>query len=452
MRREPPDSLQRYDPFLDLPHPGEVEAAEEISKVMLKIGATTYADEGHAIRTVHAKSHGLLKAEMQIPSDLPPRLAQGLFARPGRHEAIMRFSTIPGDILDDGVSTPRGVAIKILNVDGPRLQGSEGATTQDFIFVDGPRFAASSARSFLKSLKLVAATTDKAEGAKKALSAVMRRIEGLIEAAGGESDAIKALGGQPAVHILGETFWSQLPIRFGDYVAKLQLAPDAPTLNILTDTKLRLAHRPNALRDAIVDHFREHCGGWELRAQLCTSITDMPIDDPKQQWDEAVSPYLPVAKLIALPQLAWSLARSIAIDDEMGFSPWRGIEAHRPLGALMRIRKIAYARSSSSGAKETRAQLRSRRRSLQFRTRSSEDSTRVRSNGKSPLAMPSSVIRRFNYDGPRKELKILFTTGRRYIYHEVPADLAGDMRSAISKGAFFNAHIRDHFRFTRIER
>jgi KTSC domain len=65
--------------------------------------------------------------------------------------------------------------------------------------------------------------------------------------------------------------------------------------------------------------------------------------------------------------------------------------------------------------------------------------------------MPSSVIRHFNYDPRRNELTVLFITGRRYTYHGVPADLAEEMQSAFSKGEFFNARIRDHFRFTRLE-
>src|SRR5258708_6928935 len=41
----------------------------------------------------------------------------------------MRFSTIPGDILDDSVSTPRGLAIKVIGVEGERLEGSEARST-----------------------------------------------------------------------------------------------------------------------------------------------------------------------------------------------------------------------------------------------------------------------------------------------------------------------------------
>ncbi|WP_340313161.1 KTSC domain-containing protein [Rhizorhabdus argentea] len=63
--------------------------------------------------------------------------------------------------------------------------------------------------------------------------------------------------------------------------------------------------------------------------------------------------------------------------------------------------------------------------------------------------MPSSVIRRFDYDEASRRLDVLFVTGRRYSYHDVPAKLVEAMHTAPSKGRFFNARIRDHFRFTR---
>jgi hypothetical protein len=63
--------------------------------------------------------------------------------------------------------------------------------------------------------------------------------------------------------------------------------------------------------------------------------------------------------------------------------------------------------------------------------------------------MPSSVIRAFSYDADRQQLKVVFTTGRRYSYQDVPAALFEAMKAAFSKGEFFNAHIRDRFTFTR---
>jgi len=63
--------------------------------------------------------------------------------------------------------------------------------------------------------------------------------------------------------------------------------------------------------------------------------------------------------------------------------------------------------------------------------------------------MPSSVIRRFDYDAARRRLDIIFQTGRRYAYHDVPPETVDAFRSALSKGEYFNAEIRDRFSFTR---
>ena len=64
--------------------------------------------------------------------------------------------------------------------------------------------------------------------------------------------------------------------------------------------------------------------------------------------------------------------------------------------------------------------------------------------GRSAL-MPSTVIRRFSYDPERGELDVLFTTGRRYLYRDVPQEIADDFRAAFSKGRYFNAYVRDAY-------
>lgn len=63
--------------------------------------------------------------------------------------------------------------------------------------------------------------------------------------------------------------------------------------------------------------------------------------------------------------------------------------------------------------------------------------------------MPSSVIRRWDYDEGQQRLDIEFVSGRRYAYHDVPPRLAEGMRRATSKGGYFNRRIRDRFAFTR---
>ena len=59
--------------------------------------------------------------------------------------------------------------------------------------------------------------------------------------------------------------------------------------------------------------------------------------------------------------------------------------------------------------------------------------------------MPSSVIRRFVYDQTEAALWVEFTTGRRYVYSDVPSEVAEAFRGAFAKGIYFNTRIRDRF-------
>lgn len=336
-----------YKTSFEVPEEGETETQAELLKTLTHISEITLKDSGHATRSVHAKSHGLLRGELHVLDGLPAVLAQGIFAEAGTWPVVMRLSTVPGDILDDSVSTPRGLAVKVVGVAGTRLHGSEDDVTQDFVLVNcGPAFSTPGPKKFLGGLKLLASTTDKVPTLKKALSAVLRGAEKVIESVGGESATIIGMGGHPETHILGETFFSKAPILFGPYMAKLSLVPVSGNLKELTDAPLNVNGKPNGLREAVVEFFAQHTAEWELRVQLCTDLDSMPIEDASIAWPEDSSPYVTVARVTVAPQVAWSEARSKAVDDEMSFSPWHGVTAHRPIGAIMRIRKAAYEMSA----------------------------------------------------------------------------------------------------------
>jgi hypothetical protein len=349
MKRQPAfidNSLQapvRFSPSVERPEADEVETIQGLMATMRYINEKTLADGGHAIRSVHAKSHGILQGYLEVDAGLPFDLAQGLFAKPGRYPVVMRLSTIPGDILNDSVSTPRGLAVKVIGVEGERLEGSESDVTQDFLLVNGPAFGAPNPKKFLSVLKLLARTTDEAEGLKRILSAVMRQVQKVIVAVTGQPNVtVATLGGQPETHILGETFYSQAPVRFGDFIAKISAAPVSPELTALVQAPLNVNGVPNGLREAVVAFFNKNGGVWEVRAQLCTDLEHMPIENAAIVWPEDVSPFRPIARITVKPQVAWSEARSAAVDDGMSFAPWHGLAAHRPLGGIMRARKAVY--------------------------------------------------------------------------------------------------------------
>jgi hypothetical protein len=335
-----------YAPSVETPEKDEAETIRSLLETFKTIQDTTSKDYDHAVRGVHAKSHAILDAVLDVPDGWPTELAQGLFSTPGRYRAIMRFSTNPGDILDDSISVPRGLAIKIIDVPGARLPGSEDATTQDFVMVNGPAFAAPTAKAFLANLKLLAKTTDKAEGAKKVLSAALRGLESIVELTGAKSAMLQQMGGAANVHPLGETYYTQTPYRYGDYIAKFSLAPVSPTLTEVTGMKINTHDRPDALREDIRETMIEANAVWELRVQLCRDLENMPIEDASALWDEKLSPFVTVATLTAPAQLSWSPDRGRYGDDQLRFSPWTGLAAHRPLGSINRARKPTYEASS----------------------------------------------------------------------------------------------------------
>jgi hypothetical protein len=357
----------RYSPSVEHLTADEAETTQGLVAVNRYINEKTFADGGHAIRSVHAKTHGILQGYLEVDADLPETLAQGLFAKPGRYPVVMRFSTIPGDILDDSVSVPRGLAIKIIGVEGERLDGSEGDVTQDLLLINGPAFGAPNPKKFLSVVRLLARTTNRGQGLKKILSAVMRQVQKLIVAITGHPNGtVATLGGHPETHILGETYYSQAPLRFGDYIAKISVAPISPGLTALVQAPLNVNGVPNGLREAVVEFFRENGGTWEVRAQLCADLESMPIENAAVVWSEEESPYRRIASITVKPQPAWSETRSSAVDDGMSFSPWHGLAAHRPLGGIMRARKAAYEKARMFRAERNRRVIEEPREMVSF--------------------------------------------------------------------------------------
>lgn len=310
----------------------------------------TSEDYGHAVRSVHAKAHGILIGEMVIDNKLAPELAQGLFATAGKHQVYMRLSTNAGDILPDDISLPRGLALKVLDVSGERLPDADG-TTQDFVMVNGPIFQAPTADKFLGNLKLLAKTTDRLEGTKHTLSAVLRGLNTALGAVGIESPAINSLGGAPNVDPLGETYYSTTPFRYGNYIAKFSIAPVSSSLTEHTGQVIDASDRPNAIRETVRQEMQAIDGIWEFRVQLCRDLDKQPVEDPTVKWDEADAPFQRVATIHVRPQDSWNPEIVQAVDEEMRFSVWTGIAAHQPLGNINRARRAPYRHSAEYRAR-----------------------------------------------------------------------------------------------------
>ncbi|BCH61861.1 catalase (plasmid) [Agrobacterium vitis] len=340
----------RYSPDLETVKSGEQETVSALIKQFDIILEKTAGDYGHAVRSVHAKAHGILEATMIVRDGLPAELAQGLFAKAGEYPVYMRLSTNAGDILPDAIALPRGLAIKVVGVEGPRLPEAN-SDTQDFVMVNGPVFQAPNPEKFLSSLKLLARTTDKMEGTKTVLSSVLQTVNKGLEAVGISSSTIQSLGGAPNVDPLGETYFSVTPFRYGDYIAKFRLKPVSPDLTKRTGTEIDVSVREDAIRETVQAEMQDTQGEWEFQVQLCRDVDAQPIEDPTVEWKEDEAPFVTVAIVTSMPQDSWSDTKVQKVDEEMRFSVWTGLADHQPLGGINRVRKDTYQHSAEFRAK-----------------------------------------------------------------------------------------------------
>ncbi len=343
----------QFSPDLEEIRPDEQKTVAGLNEQFDVILEKTSKDYGHAVRAVHAKSHGIIEGTLTVREGLPLELAQGLFAQPSQYPVYMRLSTNAGDILPDAIALPRGFALKVVGVDGARLPDAEG-NTQDFVMVNGPIFQAPNPEKFLSSLKLLAKTTDRMEGTKTVMSSVLQTVNEGLEAVGIASPTVQSLGGAPNVDPLGETYFSVTPFRYGDYVAKFRLKPVSSDLTKRTGTEIDTSVREDAIRETVQAEMQQTVGEWEFQVQLCRDIEAQPIEDPTVEWKEDEAPFETVATIMARPQDSWSDERVQKVDEKMRFSVWTGLADHQPLGAINRARKETYRHSADFRAKFNR--------------------------------------------------------------------------------------------------
>jgi hypothetical protein len=336
----------RYSESVEIKQPDEDEDIRKVLASFARMRQNSFVKHRHAQRDAHAKSHGILKGVLTVYDDLPAELRQGLFQTPRTYPIIARYSTAPGDILPDGVAAFRGMAIKVIGVEGRKmLPEMANAVTQDFLFNNHPVFPAGDVSSYVRHAILVEKALELPEEVQRIGTTILRAGSAALRAVGIETAG--GAGGQakPETHILGETFFSMAALRYGEYIAKLSAAPVTENLKALCGKPIDTSN-PSALRDSVVEFFRENSAEYEMRAQLCTDLERMPVEDASVEWSEEESPYQPIARITFTAQEAYSPERRVYADDVLTFNPWHCLNEHQPLGSIMRIRKPMYDESS----------------------------------------------------------------------------------------------------------
>lgn len=307
---------------------------------MTKQSQTVEKREHHAVRASHAKSTACVTGELIVADGLPPEFAQGLFASGGTYPVAVRFAQGPGETLGDRVSTHRGMSIKVFNALGEKLPGHD-ADTQDFVLATGPTFPSGTAKGFLRDGTVIGGSAGLPETTKSAVSSTMRNFNKVLHAFGANSSFADFFG-HPFSHPLADAYFSQAPMRWGDFVAKVAAVPASPAQDALRDWRLDPHEDEDGFRRAAVATFGERDIVFELRAQLWTNEATQPIEDASVEWPTDESQYRTVATLRLPRQTAYSPERVRYFDELMTFRPAHSLAAHRPLGSVMRARLQVY--------------------------------------------------------------------------------------------------------------
>jgi hypothetical protein len=344
-----------YTPDVDVAEPHFDENLKTvIEKTESYIAESVTAEgTGQAVRDAHAKGYGVVRGEVEILDGLPAEYAQGIYATPGVHDALVRFSNgSPHAGADARLGTAIGLALKMFDIDGPTLLDDEPDTrTFDYANINGPIFFCNTVDHylFIQELFLEAPTyfAQGRPGAHRFFSDFVTGKGTLDQEdwAWDELLAMMKLKQIPSVNVLLSSYWTMGAVRHGDYIAKIRIAPDPVSADAVVRRTIDPAVASEVIRPALVAELQERPYEFDIQVQLCTDLQRTPVEDLTVEWPEQLSPYVTVAKL-RLPQQDISGEDNLEKMDALSFTPWRVTAEHAPLGNIMRARREVYRQSS----------------------------------------------------------------------------------------------------------
>ena len=305
---------------------------------------------GRALRGAHAKTFGVVKAEVQMLRNVPPAYAQGIYAKPDRHGALIRFSSASNHLgADATLGGVLGCAMKMFGVAGPKLVDDEpDSDTFDLVLKNNPVFVANTAKHYLVLQEIGNDVPKYLARGKKGFHDLLTDFvtgKGKFEQSDWAWDELFAFvkaSQTPVKNPLLSTFFSMAAVRHGDYVAKVRIAPVPENATRVIHRELDIRGRPEVFYPTLVDELQASDFDFDLQIQLCTDLKLMPVNDATVEWPENLSPFVTVAR-IHIPRQDISRTEDFEKTDALAFNQWRVTDEHRPLGEIMQVRRIYTA-------------------------------------------------------------------------------------------------------------
>ena len=280
-------------------------------------------------RDAHAKATGCVRATFSINGDIPSHFQNSVFSQPGKqYQAWIRFSN--GDMLvqPDAKPDARGMAIKLLNVEGGQIAPElTGAKTQDFIMTNTPAFFNRNIFDYVADMKYLA--EQKRLAWFVSLWPPRLHPRRLYIAAQTVASKINTP--------LQPQYYSMLPYQLGTTAIKFSARP-CPGMRF-KDYANKSDH--DFLTEAMAEHLSAESACFDFMLQEKKPGTHMPLDDATVVWSEKESPFMPVARIHIPPQTFTSEPQQ-SFCENLSMNPWHAVGEWQPLGSLSKARRLVY--------------------------------------------------------------------------------------------------------------
>ena len=305
--------------------PGEDEYVTKIAE-SLKSTLEREHKPGTIPRDVHPKNIGCVKAEFKVEPDLPEELRVGVFKEPRTYPAYIRFSNAAAAIQADSKKDIRGMAIKLLEVEGEKLlENEKHKTTQDFLLISTPRFINQNVIDFHGTLQAIDG------GPLKMLGFFFNPFNLHLRVLWNIVTSLKK-----HANLLEVRFWSTTPYQFGSRAVKYSARPHQAEV-----TRIPKNPSENYLREAMKQNLAGQDAYFDFMVQFQTDPRQMPIEDAGVTWNEEASPFRKVAT-IRIPAQIFDTEEQMKMAENFSFTPWHSLPEHRPMGSINRARRLVY--------------------------------------------------------------------------------------------------------------
>jgi len=327
----------------------ERRLAEEITEIIRRFVGRRF-EEGRcpALRDAHAQDTGCVRAIFRVDSNIPLELQHGVFATPGTEfHAWIRFSNGNSEVLSPRLPDARGMAVKLMGVDGPKLLDDE-RHTQDFVMANNPSFFVDDLLRYRNSL------------VKFHSGGYLRQFLAIPELKLREIVRAFRVNGTWITNPLLSQYWSMTSFRLGVGAGRMAIKFSAkPCIEEWPSVGARIAKLVDphfSLKKNLQDVLSSRDMKFDFFIQRYVDHRT-PVEDTLTEWKESVSPPLHMATIIIPAQDVSSASRG-DLCENLSFNPWHCLAEHRPLGAVNRVRKTIYREMSQYRHDLNRAPLR----------------------------------------------------------------------------------------------